>query len=75
MNIRTAASLQCLHTWLQRGGCPPEDCGGPGGYANLKEIMTNPKDPEHKQMKSWLRMMGRKKWDAGAFDKLISRWF
>jgi hypothetical protein len=51
-----------------KGACPPEDCGGPGGYANLKEIMTNPKHPEHKEMKGWLGMMGRKKWDAVAFN-------
>jgi len=28
--------------------CPPEDCGGIWGYANLLKILRNPKHPEHK---------------------------
>ncbi len=39
------------------GACPPEDCGGPPGYANLIKVMGNPKHPEHRSMKAWL---GRK---------------
>ncbi len=31
--------------------CPPEDCGGVGGYSNLLEIMANPKHPEHEDLK------------------------
>ena len=34
--------------------CPPEDCGGIGSYADLKEIVANPKHPEHQEMKMWL---------------------
>ncbi len=37
-----------------RRACPPEDCGGVGGYANLIEIMQNPKHRDYKEMKSWL---------------------
>jgi len=51
------------------GCCPPEDCGGPWGYENLKEVMANPKHPEYKEMKNWLsQMMGIKKFDAGYFN-------
>jgi len=50
------------------GACPPEDCGGPCGYANLKGIMEDPKDPEHREMKEWLGLSKNKKWDAEAFD-------
>ncbi len=28
--------------------CPPEDCVGTYGYKELKEILLNPKHPEHK---------------------------
>jgi Plasmid pRiA4b ORF-3-like protein len=44
--------------------CPPEDCGGLGGYDNLLKILKNRKHPEHKSMKEWL---GRA-FDAAAFD-------
>jgi len=34
--------------------CPPEDCGGPGGYAQLLATIANPADPEHESMLEWL---------------------
>jgi hypothetical protein len=34
--------------------CPPEDCGGIGGYYNLLEIMADAKHPEHADMKDWI---------------------
>lgn len=34
--------------------CPPEDCGGIGGYANLLERLQNPKDPEYDSSLTWL---------------------
>ncbi|MEJ5317912.1 MAG: plasmid pRiA4b ORF-3 family protein [Tenuifilum sp.] len=34
--------------------CPPEDCGGIWGYANMLEILKNPKHKEYKELKEWL---------------------
>ena len=34
--------------------CPPEDCGGPHGYANLLEIVADPRHPDHAEMSEWL---------------------
>jgi hypothetical protein len=33
--------------------CPPEDCGGPGGYENLLQVLRDPKHTEHGSMVSW----------------------
>jgi hypothetical protein len=46
------------------GACPPEDCGGIGGYVELLRALKNRKHPEHKSMKEWL---GRP-FDSEAFD-------
>ncbi len=35
--------------------CPPEDCGGEGGYYRLLEILSDPDHPEHQTYNDWLR--------------------
>jgi len=51
--------------------CPPEDCGGVWGYADLLRILKNPKHPEYKNMKAWVGG----DFDADAFDKAdINLW-
>jgi hypothetical protein len=44
--------------------CPPEDCGGIWGYAELLKTLKNPKHPEHKRLKEWVGGS----FDAKAFD-------
>ena len=34
--------------------CPPEDCGGPFGYENLLDALTNSKHEDHKEMMEWI---------------------
>ncbi|HVA46493.1 MAG TPA: plasmid pRiA4b ORF-3 family protein [Pirellulales bacterium] len=43
--------------------CPPEDCGGPWGYVDYLEAISNPKHKEHKDMLRW-----RGPFDPEAFD-------
>ena len=33
--------------------CPPEDCGGTGGYADLLEILASPAHEEHEKYRRW----------------------
>ena len=48
----TAATVaQCL---AGARACPPEDCGGVGGYDNLLKIIKNPKHAEHASIMEWL---------------------
>ena len=44
--------------------CPPDDCGGIGGYDNLLAILADPKHPQYRQSREWL---GRK-WEAERFS-------
>jgi Plasmid pRiA4b ORF-3-like protein len=46
-----------------RGACPPEDCGGPWGYAELKEILADSSHEQHQEMLDWLGLD-----DASEFD-------
>ena len=50
------------------GACPPEDCGGPWGFENLKTILADPKHEEHQDMKEWLGLDEDEDWDANYFD-------
>lgn len=34
--------------------CPPEDCGGIWGYADLLKILQDPEHDEHEEMLDWL---------------------
>lgn len=34
--------------------CPPEDCGGIGGYAELLLVLADPDDEEYEDMKQWV---------------------
>ncbi len=33
---------------------PPEDCGGPPGYAHMLAVLANPENDEHRSMKQWV---------------------
>jgi len=46
-----------------KGACPPEDCGGTCGYANLKATLADPSHDEHQDMLDWLGLT-----DASQFD-------
>ena len=51
-----------------KGTCPPEDCGGPWGYENLKIILADPQHEEYGDMKEWLGLDEDEDWDPNCFD-------
>lgn len=44
-------SARCLKG---RRRCPPEDCGGPWGYAQLREALADPAHERHDELSEWL---------------------
>lgn len=51
-----------------KSACPPEDCGGVWGYADLLETLSDPKHPEYEDMCEWLGIESGKDWDPTFFD-------
>lgn len=37
-----------------RRACPPEDCGGPWGYADLLAALADPNHPDHDEKLEWV---------------------
>lgn len=68
-----------------KGACPPEDCGGPWGYEQFKEVMADEKHPHFQEYKEWLiddeEMMafykeGETVWDPEEYNlEFEKEWF
>lgn len=50
------------------GACPPEDCGGIGGYQHLREALADPSHPEHEELAQWAGLAKASEFDPSAFD-------
>lgn len=51
------------------GACPPEDCGGPGGFADLKDLLAGPPSAERDEMRAW----AGEDYDPAHFDLAAAR--
>lgn len=51
-----------------KGKCPPEDCGGVGGYYGLKEILADKKHPEYSEYAEWVGLEKNERWDVNEFN-------
>ena len=51
-----------------KGACPPEDCGGVWGYADLRDTLANPASGEHDAMLEWLGLDSADDFDPATFD-------
>jgi hypothetical protein len=54
------------------GACPPEDCGGPGGYDELLVTLADPSHPDHDEMRGWVGNRLRP-FDVAATDLRVRR--
>jgi Plasmid pRiA4b ORF-3-like protein len=61
------------------GRCPPEDVGGPSGYAETLEAISDPKHERHKECKEWMPenfdpALVNVEWIADELTILAKRW-
>ena len=53
------------------GTCPPEDCGGPTGYAELRAVLVDPESDDHQRMREWAGELAP--FDQAGTDLLVRR--
>lgn len=53
------------------GVCPPEDCGGPHGYAHLQAVLADPSHPEYAELRAWTGEP--KPFDQAVTDALVRK--
>ena len=51
-----------------KGKCPLEDCGGTRSYENIKEVLSDKKDPEYDEMAEWCGLEENEKWNPFDFN-------
>ncbi len=54
VNINTDEKLIFPNCLEGINGCPPEDCGGPGGYDHILSVLANPKSTDYVDIKRWV---------------------
>lgn len=50
------------------GRCPPEDCGGAGGFMDWVAVLADPHDPEHADLRAWIDDVKGAGWMPGDVD-------
>lgn len=54
------------------GACPPEDVGGPPGYAEFLAAWDDPRNPEHFAMRQWATGRYEPKFDLATAQKRVA---
>ena len=55
--------------------CPPEDSGGPWGFADMLEAVANPEDERHAELKEWLGEFDPEAFSVEAAEARVREWF
>ena len=53
--------------------CPPEDCGGTGGYTNILEILLDPTHEEFEDMREWAGDFNAEVFSTDSVNKRLRR--
>lgn len=53
--------------------CPPDDSGGPYGYAEMLDAAADPDHPDHKVIKDWLGQFDPEAFDPKKADRNIRK--
>jgi len=53
--------------------CPPDDCGGPRGYATMLEALADPESDEHGGYLEWIGEFDRTAFDLVATNALLQK--
>jgi Plasmid pRiA4b ORF-3-like protein len=56
-----------------KGRCPPEDIGGPWGYADYLDAMSDPAHKRHAELVGWLGRRDPNAIDRGAMEAALAR--
>lgn len=51
-----------------KGACPPDDCGGSGGYTDLKAALADPGHEDHESLLEWLGVSSPAEFDPAEFS-------
>ena len=52
-SVTSARGLKHAVCLTGENACPPEDCGGVYGYADLLQVLADPRHEEHEHMMEW----------------------
>jgi uncharacterized protein YecA (UPF0149 family) len=55
--------------------CPPEDCGGVGGYYSLLEVLSDKNHPDHEKMVEWSEEFDPEEFDVKKINECLEDFF
>ncbi len=58
-----------------RRACPPEDSGGPWGFADILEAVADPGDERHEEVREWLGAFDPEAFSVEAAEARLREWF
>jgi hypothetical protein len=72
----SSASREDLYSPRCLGGkraCPPEDCGGVGGYEDVLEALKTQDRKKHRELLDWLGKYDPEAFDMGAVNEILQK--